>query len=241
MNATVITTGPGVIIETATASRNWRSVSQWNRSTTPPWRNGTIASPLPKTNNPADPHRETEQRRDRRGEDNPRCVSRHAVHRRANSLFPQRTHELFVSAGRRFFVGHHIQEKSDRSHVERDQHESPFHHRRLWVISQLVVCDVRGGHHGGQQPRIYHKVDGLEDHGGLEVNDPWAAWESPCRAGHGLGECGGTAFRPRACATRRSDRVMLARRSAIPEILGRPSPSRSGQPRECTPLKTPQR
>src|SRR5205807_7382050 len=53
MNATVITTGPGVIIETATASRNCRSVSQWNSSTTPPCRNGTIASPLPNTNSPA--------------------------------------------------------------------------------------------------------------------------------------------------------------------------------------------
>src|SRR5712692_5238540 len=53
MNATVITTGPGVIIETATASRNCRSVSQWNCATTPPWRNGTIASPLPNTNSPA--------------------------------------------------------------------------------------------------------------------------------------------------------------------------------------------
>ena len=53
MNATVITTGPGVIIDTATASMNCRSVSQWNRCTTPPYRNGTIASPLPKTNSPA--------------------------------------------------------------------------------------------------------------------------------------------------------------------------------------------
>src|SRR2546425_2230470 len=53
MNATVITTGPGVIIETATASMNWRSVSQWNCWTTPPYRNGTIASPLPNTNSPA--------------------------------------------------------------------------------------------------------------------------------------------------------------------------------------------
>src|SRR5437870_2419601 len=53
MNATVITTGPGVIMETATASMNWRSVSQWNCWTTPPYRNGTIASPLPKTNNAA--------------------------------------------------------------------------------------------------------------------------------------------------------------------------------------------
>src|SRR6266478_8967317 len=49
MNATVITTGPGVIIETATASMSWRSVSQWNWRTTPPYRNGTIASPLPNT------------------------------------------------------------------------------------------------------------------------------------------------------------------------------------------------
>src|SRR5262245_38074359 len=53
MNATVMTTGPGVIIETATASRNCRSVSQWYLSTTPPCRNGTMASPLPNTNNAA--------------------------------------------------------------------------------------------------------------------------------------------------------------------------------------------
>src|SRR3954451_5416709 len=53
MNATVMTTGPGVIIATATASRNWRSVSQWYWLTTPPWRNGTMASPLPKTKAPA--------------------------------------------------------------------------------------------------------------------------------------------------------------------------------------------
>src|SRR5213080_4226672 len=49
MNATVITTGPGVIIDTATASMNCRSVSQWNCRTTPLYRNGTIASPLPNT------------------------------------------------------------------------------------------------------------------------------------------------------------------------------------------------
>src|SRR5207249_5387394 len=53
MNATVVTTGPAVSIETASASRNCRSVSQWNCSTTPPCRNGTIARPLPNTNSPA--------------------------------------------------------------------------------------------------------------------------------------------------------------------------------------------
>src|SRR5713101_9168300 len=53
MNATVMTTGPGVIIATATASRNWRSFSQWKLSTTPPCRNGTIARPLPNTKAPA--------------------------------------------------------------------------------------------------------------------------------------------------------------------------------------------
>ena len=53
MKATVMTTGPGVIIATATASRNWRSLSQWNWFTTPPCRNGTIASPLPNTKAPA--------------------------------------------------------------------------------------------------------------------------------------------------------------------------------------------
>src|SRR4051794_8258046 len=55
MNPTVMTTGPGVIIATATASTNCRSVSQWWSLTTPPYRNGTMASPLPKTNAPASP------------------------------------------------------------------------------------------------------------------------------------------------------------------------------------------
>src|SRR5439155_8505569 len=51
--AAVITTGPGVIIATATASTNWRSVSQWNFATTTPYKNGTIANPLPNTKAPA--------------------------------------------------------------------------------------------------------------------------------------------------------------------------------------------
>src|SRR6267143_1430735 len=51
--ATVITTGPGVIIATATASRNCRSSSQWKSFTTPPCRKGTMASPLPNTTEPA--------------------------------------------------------------------------------------------------------------------------------------------------------------------------------------------
>src|SRR5438552_11488196 len=53
MKPEVITMGPGVIIATATASRNWRSDSQCNLPTTPPYRNGTIARPLLKTNAPA--------------------------------------------------------------------------------------------------------------------------------------------------------------------------------------------
>ncbi len=53
MKATVMTTGPGVIMATATASRNCRSVSQCISSTTPPCRNGTMARPLPNTNAPA--------------------------------------------------------------------------------------------------------------------------------------------------------------------------------------------
>ncbi len=53
MNPDVITTGPGVIIATATASTNWRSVSQWWPCTTPPYRKGMMANPLPKTKAPA--------------------------------------------------------------------------------------------------------------------------------------------------------------------------------------------
>src|SRR5689334_11189979 len=53
MNATVITTGPGVIMATATASKNCRTVSPWKRVTTPTWRRGTIGRPLPNTNAPA--------------------------------------------------------------------------------------------------------------------------------------------------------------------------------------------
>src|SRR3954468_19782079 len=53
MKPTVITTGPGVIIATATASTNCWSFSQPYSFTTPPYKNGTIAKPLPKTNAPA--------------------------------------------------------------------------------------------------------------------------------------------------------------------------------------------
>src|ERR1700674_659725 len=53
MKPTVITTGPGVIIATATASTNCLSVSQWFSVTTPPYRNGTIAKPEPNTKAPA--------------------------------------------------------------------------------------------------------------------------------------------------------------------------------------------
>src|SRR5262245_38332868 len=55
MKPTVITTGPGVIIATATASTNCRSVNHWLCVTTPPHRKGTIAKPLPNTNAPASP------------------------------------------------------------------------------------------------------------------------------------------------------------------------------------------
>src|SRR6478736_6713477 len=48
-----MTTGPGVIIPIATASRNSRSDSQPKSCTTPCWRNGTIASPDPKVKAPA--------------------------------------------------------------------------------------------------------------------------------------------------------------------------------------------
>src|ERR1051326_5932369 len=53
MKATVITTAPGVIMATATASVNCCSDNQWKSWTTPWYRNGTTASPLPKTNAPA--------------------------------------------------------------------------------------------------------------------------------------------------------------------------------------------
>ncbi len=53
MKPVVMTTGPGVIMATATASTNWRSVSQAYSLTTPPYRNGTMARPLPKTKLPA--------------------------------------------------------------------------------------------------------------------------------------------------------------------------------------------
>src|SRR5438552_1172207 len=49
MNAAVITTGPGVIIATATESTNWRSVSQWNFATTQKYKIRTIANTLQTT------------------------------------------------------------------------------------------------------------------------------------------------------------------------------------------------
>src|ERR1051326_3862731 len=53
MNAAVITTGPGVSMATAIASRNCRSVSQRCSVTTPEYRKGTMARPLPNTKVPA--------------------------------------------------------------------------------------------------------------------------------------------------------------------------------------------
>src|ERR1700738_955805 len=53
MKATVITTGPGVSMATATASRNSWSVSHRYSCTTPPYRKGTMARPLPKPKAPA--------------------------------------------------------------------------------------------------------------------------------------------------------------------------------------------
>src|SRR6185437_15164506 len=49
----VITTGPGLIIPTATATRKSRSPSQPYSWTTPCWRNGTMTRPLPKVRAPA--------------------------------------------------------------------------------------------------------------------------------------------------------------------------------------------
>src|SRR5258708_40372748 len=53
MKVAVMTTGPGVIRPIATASMNWRSVSQWCWWTTPSRRNGTMARPLPNMKAPA--------------------------------------------------------------------------------------------------------------------------------------------------------------------------------------------
>src|SRR4051812_5916938 len=50
---TVITTGPGVIIATATASTNCCSLNHWYSFTTPPYKKGTMARPLPNTKAPA--------------------------------------------------------------------------------------------------------------------------------------------------------------------------------------------
>src|SRR3954471_14111282 len=53
MKPTVMTTGPGVIIATATASTNCRWGSHRRSRTTPPYRNGITARPLPNTKAPA--------------------------------------------------------------------------------------------------------------------------------------------------------------------------------------------
>src|SRR6185312_5972699 len=53
MNPVVMTTGPGVIMATATASTNCCSLSQWYSFTTPPYKKGTMAKPLPNTKAPA--------------------------------------------------------------------------------------------------------------------------------------------------------------------------------------------
>src|SRR3546814_14586118 len=63
-----------------------------------------------------------------------------------------------------FLVSHDIQQQSYRTHVQRDQHEPPLHHRRLRVASELVPCDVGSGQHGQYKPDVHENIERLNQH-----------------------------------------------------------------------------
>ena len=64
-----------------------------------------------------EPHGEAKGSRNDCGKDDARSVARDAVDRTANSLFPERTNEVFMCSGPWLLVGEYIEQKTKRTHV----------------------------------------------------------------------------------------------------------------------------
>ena len=110
-------------------------------------------------------HGKAERGRDRRGQNDAGGVPRHAVNGAADTLLPQSGREPLVCPGPGLFVGEHVEEESERAHVERDEDEAPLHDRGLGVVAKLVPGHIRRGHGGEQEPGDQEVIDGLDDHG----------------------------------------------------------------------------
>jgi len=76
-------------------------------------------------------------------------------------LLPKGFDELLVGAGGRLLVGHHIEQQADRTHVQRDEDEAPFHHPRFGIVAELVYGNIPGGEEGDGEPDVDHDVERL--------------------------------------------------------------------------------
>src|SRR5882672_9433660 len=66
----------------------------------------------------------------------------------------------------RLLVCEDVQQQAERSHIQRNEDESPLHHHRLWVAPKLIPGNVAGRRERDQKPREEEIVDGLNEHGG---------------------------------------------------------------------------
>ena len=112
-----------------------------------------------------EPHRQAERDRDDRRENDPGGVAGNAVDRAADALLPQRRDEFLVGSRTRLLVGKHVEEQSDRPHIQSDEDEPPLHHRGLGIAAELIPGNVGRRGQGKRQPGQDEIVDGLNDHG----------------------------------------------------------------------------
>src|SRR5262245_49520771 len=97
----------------------------------------------------------------------PSCSSRSPPQVQATSITlinPQQFDEGSMFARSRFFVRQDIEQKPQRSHVERDEGEAPLHHYGLRVILILVPRHIGGRGCGERKPDDEQIVDQLDQH-----------------------------------------------------------------------------
>src|SRR5713226_3582002 len=74
-------------------------------------------------------------------------------------LFPEWCDERFVLTWARLFVRHHVEQETERSHVQRDEDKPPFHHDGLGVVPILIPRHVDRRSRGEREPRNEKIID----------------------------------------------------------------------------------
>ncbi|MCQ1852419.1 hypothetical protein [Neorhizobium galegae] len=74
-----------------------------------------------------------------------------------------------MRSGHRFLVRQDVEKQADRSEVERDEDEAPFHHRRFGIVPELVPGNVQSAETGQDEPGEEKVIDWLDEHGFLHI------------------------------------------------------------------------